>query len=408
MLKQIGKKSVQWMLKEMAVFLVRLKQPQIVAITGSAGKTTTKEMVWQVLGGTDAGLSLEKTLGNKNSEFGLPVSIIGFNWTKDIMDWVKNIFVIFPKRLIKFPKVFVAEMGADKMGDIAYLCKIAPPRIAVITNIGTAHLEKFGTLENTVQEKGCLIESLSSSGVAILNADDPHVMGMSGRTKGSIISYGFSENADVRIQHISQEGNKLNFELSANNQSVQISMNLLGKHFALGAAAAAAVGISFGLSLSEISRRLGLFKMAEGRSQLLQGNSGELVIHDAYNANPASMRAALEAFADMEIEGNKIAVLGDMLELGSAEVSGHKEIGIILPKSANILLAVGERGKIIADEAQKTMPADKIYWLPNALVASTVIKTIVKAGDAVLVKGSKAMKMRKVVEALTDYKCSYE
>jgi UDP-N-acetylmuramoyl-tripeptide--D-alanyl-D-alanine ligase len=200
----------------------------------------------------------------------------------------------------------------------------------------------------------------------------------------------------------------LSFEITANNQSVKIELNVLGKHFAYAAAAACAVGLAFGLSLSEISRRLAGFKLPEGRAQLLRGKKGEQVIHDAYNANPASVAAALEVLSTFETNGKKIAVLGDMLELGSAEVAGHKEIGKVAARTADLLLAVGSNGKIIGDEAQKYMPGQNIYWLPNSEVAAIALENLTKEGDVVLVKGSKAMKMRKVVERLTDYKCEYE
>jgi len=229
MLKDLGKKSIQWMLREMAVFLVRLHRPTVIGVTGSVGKTTTKE----------------KTLGNKNTEFGLPLSLLSFAWDSKYKTWLKNFLLKFPKRLLVFPKIFVAEMGADKLGDLDYLCKIAGPKLGVVTNVGVAHLEKFGTMENTVAEKKSLIENLPRDGVAILNADDALVLGMKSCCKGSVITYGYSESADVRIISAEQRADKLLVEITANNQAVKIELAVLGKHFAYAAAAAVCVGLSF-------------------------------------------------------------------------------------------------------------------------------------------------------------------
>jgi len=350
---------------------------RVIGITGSVGKSTTKELVADVLG------QRYKTIrspGNLNNEIGLPLSLLGLTAEHECA---------------------VLEMGFYVPGEIAELCTIARPQVGVLTNISPVHLERAGSIEAIVQGKGELVEALppGPEGVAILNFDDPRVMGMAERTQARIFSYGLSPDADLwasDVEGLGLEG--IRCEIHYGSDHIHMRVPLLGRHSVHTVLRAAAVGLVEGLTWQEIAGGL-----QDTHSQLrlmaVRGPGGALLLDDTYNAAPSSVIAALNLLEDLE--GRKIAVLGDMLELGEYEERGHRMVGGRAAQVADELITVGERARWIADEARASgMPAENVVEFDEGEQVTAFLKDRIGEGDIVLVKGSRGMQLDLVVGAL--------
>ncbi|ORU94343.1 MAG: UDP-N-acetylmuramoyl-tripeptide--D-alanyl-D-alanine ligase [Cycloclasticus sp. symbiont of Bathymodiolus heckerae] len=357
----------------------------LVAITGSNGKTSVKEMLASILTQSKNVLATE---GNLNNQIGVPLTLLKLTADHDIA---------------------VVEMGASHRGDIAELCDIAKPTVAILNNVGAAHLEGFGDLQGVADTKGEIISGLSSKGIAILNKDEPWFdqwSALPGDRK--VISFGSSNVADVwadlDVVDMGLVGDKFttNFVLNYGQESIDIRLSLLGKHNVLNALAAAGAAISLGVSLQEIQKGLVALKPVKGRMQPLKGVAGGLIINDCYNANPKSFDVAVECLS--EIDRPVCLVLGDFAELGADSVQIHKDLGdTVFNSDVRCLCAVGEKMKFAVDRfnalAQSTTRYAKHFFNKQAL--TDYLTSELSANDVVLVKASRSQGLESVVEEIT-------
>lgn len=352
----------------------RLKhRVEVIGITGSVGKTTTKDLIAALLGRK---YRILKNEGNFNNEIGLPLSILKLNESHERA---------------------VIEMGMYSIGEIKLLCDIAQPRIGVVTNVGHSHFGRLESLEAIASAKGELVQSLPADGIAVLNGDDERVAAFARLTAAKVVLYGLKPTYDIWAGNIKSIGlDGVSFVLHHSADSFPVEIPLPGRHNVHNALAAAAVALAEGFSLSEIANGL---KEAGNRVRLVAraGLKKTILIDDTYNASPSSMAAALNLLA--ELDGRKIAVLGDMFELGSFETEGHCRVGRHAADVAQILVAVGERGRILGKEAAKKGLPRVIFTRTNEEAAEALLP-LLHPGDYVLVKGSRAMAMEQIVERL--------
>ena len=352
---------------------------RVIGITGSVGKSTTKELATTVLKQRYRTL---KNPGNLNNEIGLPMTL-----------W----------RLSEGHNRAVLEMGLFVPGEIKFLCDIAKPVVGVITNIGTVHAEKAGSQDEIARGKAELIQALppGPEGVAILNYDDELVRVMADKTDARIFYYGLNPEADLWADHVEGLGLEgIKFQLHYQNETMHVKVPLIGRHSVHTVLRAAAVGLVEGLSWEEIIRGL-----RSGHTQLrlvaVKAACGAMILDDTYNASPKSMLADLNLLEEME--GRKVAVLGDMLELGQYEYQGHRKVGIRAAEVADTLVTVGKLGEIIAKTAAESGLNDKhIHSFEDNQGVIQFLNQNLTDKDVVLVKGSRGMQMDKIVAALED------
>lgn len=348
----------------------------IVGITGSVGKTTTKELTHAVLTQSDLTAPSFKTAGNRNNEIGLPLELL---------------------KLSTKHKTAVLEMGMYVPGEIKQLAEIARPDIGVLTNIGTVHLERTGTLDALIGGKRELVEALPETGTAILNHDDPNVFPMRDHTQAQVFSYGLTPDADLWAGDIESSGFKgIAFTLNYQNDTYRIQTPMIGQHSVHTALRATAVGLTTGMAWEDIIKGLQSHK-DELRLLQKEGPHNTTLIDDSYNASPQSTIAALNLLA--ELDGRKVAVLGDMLELGSDEQAGHERVGIRCAEVADRLIAVGPRGKIIGETA-RSVGLSNVIFADSAETAGSIVASHIQPRDIVLIKGSWGAKMRLIVQHL--------
>ena len=352
---------------------------RVIGITGSLGKSTTKEVAAELL---ERRFRTLRTLGNLNNEIGLPLTVL---------------------KLTGDHSRAVLEMGFYVPGEIALLCDIARPQVGVITNIGPVHLERAGTMEAIVSGKAELVEALppAPEGVAILNYDDDRVRAMAVRTRARVFTYGLSAQADLWADQIVGLGlDGVRFALHHGREHEHIRVPMLGQHSVHTALRAAAVGLVEGMSWEEILAGL-QSSHAQLRLVAVAGPGGSILLDDTYNAAPESTIAALNLLA--ELEGRRLAVLGDMLELGSYEEAGHRMVGARAAGVADELVTVGSRARWIAEEAIKAgLPAGHVTHFEAVAPAIDALRRRIGAGDVVLVKGSRGMRMDQIVDSLAE------
>lgn len=364
-------------LQTVAAFWRRQLNLRVIGITGSVGKSTTKELVAQVL---SQRYHTVKNPGNMNNEIGLPLTLL---------------------RLSEGTERAVLEMGFYVPGEIAFLCKLAQPQVGVITNIGTVHAERAGSQEAIAQGKGELVEALPASpeGVAILNYDDALVRGMAARTRARIFYYGLDPRSHLWASDVVGMGLKgIRFQLHVRNEVLHLRVPLIGRHSVHTVLRAAAVGLVEGLAWQEVIDGLH-HSFTQLRLATVRATSGALIIDDTYNASPESTLAALNLLS--EIDGNRVAVLGDMLELGPYEQEGHELVGVRAAEVARRLITVGRLGKQIARAARQAgMPSSAIESVDDVSQAIDLLQNTLKADDVVLVKGSHGLRMDRIVASL--------
>lgn len=362
-------------LQQIARFWRRKLDLRVVGITGSVGKSTTKEMVAEVLGARYRTL---KNPGNLNNEIGLPLTIL---------------------RLGSGYERAVLEMGFYVPGEIQFLCDIALPQIGVVSNIGTVHAERAGSQEAIARGKSELIQSLPEDGVAILNFDDPWVRKMEEKSKARVFFYGLSPEADLWADQIEGLGlDGIRFRLHYKSEVLHARVPMIGRHSVHTVLRAASVGLNDGLTWQEI-----LEGLSHGHAQLrlvaVRSEIGALILDDTYNASPESMLAALNLLG--ELDGRKIAVLGDMLELGPYERQGHEMVGMRAAQVAKILITLGARGHMIAEAARRArMKPTNILEFESPEPIVDWLKQNLTSNDTVLIKGSHGLRMDRITAAL--------
>ena len=409
------RKIVQIILYVLARLALRRYRPLVVGITGSVGKTSTKEAIASVLKAQYHNRVRKNEL-NLNTEIGVPLTILGVSGGgKNIFAWLLSLFKGCLKIIwnSSYPEIIVLEMGADKPGDIRYLVKLAKPTVGVVTAVGEipVHVEFFAGPKNLAREKARLVEGLLSTGFAILNFDDDTVLDMRERTSAHIITFGFGQGADVRAtameirNHSSSEGelvpDGINFKLEYRGKIVPVRMvNVFGKGAAYAALAAASVGVAMKMNLLEIAEALANFEPPPGRLRLIEGEKQTRILDDTYNSSPIAAIAALETLKALPAQ-RRIAVLGDMLELGKYSEGAHRSMGEKVSQGTDILITVGDRARFIANEAlARGMDEEKIFSFSATEDAAGKLEEILQKGDLILIKGSRAMRMENIVEEI--------
>ncbi len=374
-------------LQQLAAFWRNKFNPRIVGITGSVGKSTTKELVWAIL---STRFKTLKSEGNYNNEIGLPLTLLNLNANHEYV---------------------VLEMGMYAIGEIELLCKIARPQMGVVTNVGPVHLERVGTMERIVQAKSELVQALPASstsepdtgGVAILNYDDPLVLPMAAKTQARVLTYGLSPKADLWAGDVVSAGLEgIRFVFHHGDETIHARIPLLGRHSVHNALRSALVGLEEGLAWEEIIAGLqALPSSSQLRLVATPGPNGSTVLDDTYNASPASTIAALNLLDDL-VATKKIAVLRDMMELGSYEEEGHRKVGCRAAGIVDLLVVIGPRSKIAAEEARACgLNPSSILELENNEAAADYLTGILEPENIVLIKGSLSRKMSEIVSALT-------
>jgi UDP-N-acetylmuramoyl-tripeptide--D-alanyl-D-alanine ligase len=356
----------------------------VVAITGSAGKTTAKELTSHVLEGF--GRKVLKNIKNYNNGLGHPLTVLN---------------------LAKDPSydIAVLEMGmSTPLNEIARLCKITPPDISVVLNVLPVHVEHLGSIENVAAAKAEIVEGMKEGGIAVLNADDPRVAAMSGLSKGSVVTYGIENDADVRASDIAFTGfGSTSFKLTTPNGSAKVSFPLNGRHNIVNALAAAAVGHSLGMPAAQIGDSLRTVAPPPQRGEIIHFAKGFTVINDSYNSNPA----ALLSMVDTLVEGSegakrRIVVAGEMLELGDDAERLHIETGEkIAAKKVDMLIGVRGLGRHLVDGA-KNAGLENATFAESSDAAGNLLANEIGEGDVVLVKGSRGVRTEKVIEKLLE------
>ncbi len=413
-MKYILKKILIFTLRLLAQRILLVQRPQAVGITGSVGKTSTKEAIFTVLA---SHFSARRNYKSYNNEIGVPLSIIGVekepgrsfkNWA---LVFIKALGLVF-RRCSNYPRVLVLEMGADHPGDIDYLTSFIKCKVGVITAIAPVHIEFFKKIENILTEKKILLERLPEDGLAVVNGDDSIIMRSLQKIKANILTFGFGDKCDVRASEIRlSSGSKddgvrgISFKLSYQGHVVPVFMpGVLGKHQVYAALAAAAVGVVFGLNLVQISEALKTFHPPRGRMNLVEGIKGTFIIDDTYNSSPTAAKAALEVLEEMSgsKQARSIAVLGDMLELGAYTEQGHREVGHrVAELGIDYLICIGARARYIGHGAEEAgMDDERIYYFSHLEEASRFVQELIKKGDFILVKGSQGMRMERVVKEI--------
>jgi UDP-N-acetylmuramoyl-tripeptide--D-alanyl-D-alanine ligase len=364
-------------LQQAAGFWRRKMQVRVIGVTGSVGKSTTKELVAEVLSQRYRTL---KSIGNFNNEIGLPLMLL---------------------RLSEGYQRAVLEMGFYVPGEIAFLCDLALPSVGVVTNVGTVHAERAGSQQVIAQGKAELVQALppAPDGFAVLNYDDPWVRGMAEQTRASVFFYGLDPQADLwadKVEGLGLDG--IRFRLHYRNETLYLKVPMIGRHSVHTALRAAAVGLVEGLTWQEIVDGL-RSEHVQLRLVAVRTSQGALVLDDTYNASPDSTLAALNLLD--ELEGRKVAVLGDMLELGPYEQQGHEMVGVRAAEVADELVTVGRLAGMIAQAARNAgMGSERVSEFLEPQLATQYLQERLVKGDVVLVKGSRGMHMDDIVAAL--------
>ena len=412
---------LQYILKILAIMTIWRYRPIIVGVTGSVGKTSAKEAIYSILKDK---FKTRRNIKNYNNEIGAPLTVLGSDISPEttfsgLLSW----FRIFSKALLgiiyqrNYPKVLVLELGVSKPGDMEYLMSFIHARIGVFTAIGEfpSHMEFFPEKSSLVKEKSLLIKSLPDDGLAVLNYDDLSIRQEGDNLLENIktIYYGFEEGADLRIENyelkvddIEKGDFGINFKLDYKGSFVPIRLvGVLGKHQVFAAAAAASVGLFFNLNLVDIAESLKDYYSLPGRTNLIKGIKQTWIIDDTYNASPTSVESGLEILNELSLKPSeqvrRIAILGDMMELGIKTEAGHRRVGKKVIETVDLLFTVGDRARFIADEAkQNGFNENNIFKFSRAEDAGLLIQEKIEKGDIILVKGSRSMRMEKIVKEI--------
>ncbi|MBC7105350.1 MAG: UDP-N-acetylmuramoyl-tripeptide--D-alanyl-D-alanine ligase, partial [Firmicutes bacterium] len=368
-----------WALQALAAWWRETCGVPVVGVTGSTGKTTTKDMIAAVLG---VRMPVWKTPGNLNNEIGLPLTLLGME---------------------PGAGAAVVEMAMRGEGEIAALCEIARPTAAVLTNIGETHLERLGSVDAIARAKGELLAAIGPGGFAVVHAESPYAEREAARCRGRVRYFGRRPGVDFRLVGWRPEGYGTRFTAEVAGREAEFVLPVPGEHNVLNALAAIGVGFEMGLDLPELAEGLRRVTLSAMRLEILRWARGE-IINDAYNANPASTRAALAVLSDLAGGRTRVAVLGDMLELGPRAEAGHREVGQAAARHADYLVAVGALSRHTAEGALSAgLEADRVYWCADREEAAGLLRGLLRGDEMVLVKGSRGMRMEEIVAYLLTF-----
>lgn len=397
-------------LRALASRVLKKYKPQVIGVTGSYGKTSTKEAVAAALAPV---YRLRVSAKSFNNDFGVPFTVLGVpaelvggmqRFWRAKLNGLKLLLSPQP-----YPTMLVLEMGADRPGDIRNLLKIAPVDVAVVTSIGPTHLQRFGTVDAVFAEKSLLATELRQDGWAVLNGDDDRVRILAEASPCRIVSYGFQSGVAVRCLDAAVGQDEASgswgmlLKVQHPSDTFQIFLpGVAGRHSAYAALAAVAVGVVYRLDTVELVEGLRAYDPPPGRMRILDGVKQTRLIDDTYNSSPDACVAAIEALREFPCEGRRYAVLGEMADLGVATEAAHRAIGqTVVDEQIDVLVAVGEKMKHAADEARRQgMSGDRVFSFDDPITAARFVQERLKPGDVVLFKGSQVARMEKAVMEL--------
>lgn len=405
-MKRLVSRILSWFAKR----VILKYRPHVIGITGSYGKTSTKDAIAAVLA---EAYTVSASAKSYNNEFGLPFTVLlapetnrGVVWRILKAKWngLKLLLTHQP-----YPTVLVLEMGADKPNDIAELLKLTHVDVGVFTGVGPTHLQRFGSIEAILEEKALLVKNVREHGWAVLNADDDRVRGLAEVVPARIVSYGFQSGVAIRCldSAVAKDEATKEWGMMAKVACCELEVSLFlpgvcGRHSVYSALAAIAVAKAFHLDAVEVVEGLRKYAPPPGRMRILPGVKRTTLIDDSYNSSPDACTAAIEALREFPAEGARYAVLGDMADLGAATEPAHEAIGkTVVEEEIDFFVAVGERMKHAADEARKQgMNGDRIFTFNDASSAARFVQDRLKPGDVVLFKGSQVSRMERAVKEL--------
>jgi UDP-N-acetylmuramoyl-tripeptide--D-alanyl-D-alanine ligase len=408
-MKNILKKIIITILTLEAKLVIKKYKPKIVAVTGSVGKTSTKDAIYTAL---KPFYHVRKSDKSFNSDIGIPLTILGLpNAWSDIRMWFKNIvdgmMLVIQKQ--SYPEWLVLEIGADHPGEIEQVMHWIHPDISVVTRIGSVpvHVEFYKSVKEVIKEKSFLARGLKADGTLILNADDEDVMGFKEYTKAKAVTYGIDEKSDIKASFVqplyeNEKVSGVSFKVDINGSSIPMVLDhIVGKQYVYPVLAAFGVIHTLGLSPIKAVESFATYEYPKGRMNIIDGMNGSVIIDDTYNASPVAMEEGFNAIHGITSNGKKIAVVGDMLELGKFSVEEHKRLGAFANVVFNIVALVGIRARDMKDVLlEHGFNPDKIFTFDNSTEAGDKMKEIIKANDVVYVKGSQGMRMEKVIEKI--------
>jgi len=403
-MKEFFKKIVVVIIQWEAVLVLKKYKPKVIAVTGSVGKTSTKDAIFTVM---SSGFFVRKSEKSFNSEIGVPLTILGCSnaWNNPIL-WIKNIVEGFMLVILKnhYPRWLVLEVGADRPGDIERIAAWLKPDIVVVTALPDVpvHVEYFDSPEEVAKEKEYLIKALKPDGVLVLNSDDEKVRAFKQTYRHTAVTFGFDEGAVFRASHDTSDiqRKQASFRIDSEGSSVPVTIKgSLGRQHMYPALAAFAVGSSQGLDMASMAGAYEHHTVPAGRMRVLDGIHGSIIIDDSYNSSPAAVKEALCVLGNLSISGRKFAVLGDMMELGTYSVDEHRKVGEQVAESADRLMTVGIRARGIAEGAEKKgMDKKNMFHFEDSFKAGRELSHMLDKDDIVLIKGSQSMRMERVVK----------
>lgn len=404
MIRRIGRRVLVFWLALLARLVLWRRKPSVVAIVGSVGKTTTKELTARILAER---YRVRASEGNYNTEIGVPLTIVGARQPRRAAEWwdvTRTAAGLLFGGAETYPEVLVLEMAADQPGDLAHLTSFVRPDIAIVTNVRNVHLEFYQGMEQIAEEKSWIIRRLKPSGTAVLNADDTRVRLMESLVPGRALTYGFDEEANVFATDVKQESSGQRATLHYRErvgerlQSWKLQTPLLGRHQLYAIMAAFAAGQVGEVDPAQALEAIRQVSAPPGRMRILKGRDRLTILDDSYNASPQAVLAALETLYHLKKPHR--AVLGEMKELGPASRESHQTVGEVAGKFLDELVVVGDEALLIAEAAKRAgMKPKNIHIASNGVEAATFVNTD-KRGGTVLVKGSQAVYLEQAVKAL--------
>ncbi len=382
-------------------------KPFVIGITGSVGKTTTKDMIVHILKDHK---KIYYTKKNYNNEIGVPLTILGIEKNITSISSLVTILLKWIKLMIlpQYPDVIIIEMGVDRPNDMDFLTSIVAPDIAILTSVAYAHSEFFDDIDAITNEKQKIVLNMKNDGIAIINYDDVHVRSVINKTKNQIVSYGTHKNADfiaadIEICFHQCYATGLSFKLNYKGKTIPVRLNhVIAQHFVYAALAGLVVADTIGINIIDVIGEIANFQSSPGRMRLFDGYKATVVIDDTYNASPQSMKAAITTLHNAPGD-RKIAVLGDMRELGDVSQEQHQKIAEQLQKiKVDAVFLVGQEMRIVYDELQEC--DIKVEYYPNSDDVKKDVIDFVQSGDVILVKGSRGIYMEKIIATLVSDK----